>query len=99
MIPETVALSRRAQAQFDIIVDYVSSRNSVAGERLTERLASGFQQLADFPLSGARGKIRGTRRLIVAPYALTYRVHGNDVVIIDIRHCRQRETPLPDDLP
>jgi plasmid stabilization system protein ParE len=99
VIPESVILSRRSQLQFDLIVDYVSARNPDAGERLIERFASGFQQLANFPLSGARGRTPGTRRLIVAPCVVTYRERGDDVVIIDIRDSRQREAPILDDLP
>jgi hypothetical protein len=33
--------------------------------------------------------VPGTRRLIVAPYVLTYREAGADIEVIDFRHGRQ----------
>jgi toxin ParE1/3/4 len=93
-----VILSPRAQRWIDAQLDYLEEHSLDAARRLLERLNGAMRQLADFPHSGSRGKTPGTRRLIVAPYVLTYRNVSNDLVeIIDIRHVRQRETPLPDE--
>jgi plasmid stabilization system protein ParE len=53
--------------------------------------------LGDFPQTGRRGQTPGTRRLVVAPYILTYRELGGDVVLVDIRHSRQAERPIPEE--
>jgi hypothetical protein len=41
--------------------------------------------------------VPGTRRLIVAPYVLTYREAGDDIDIIDFRDGRQRAFGEPDE--
>jgi len=75
----------------------VAERNPAAARRLRERIAAAQQQLADFPQSAPRAASPGTRRLVVAPYVLTYRERGTVVEIIDVRHSRQAERPIPDD--
>ena len=91
-----VRVTRRAGLQFALITDYLNARNPAAARRFEERFTAAARQLSDFPLSGARGRT-GTRRLSVRPYVLTYRVTAAGVEILDVRHGRQREMPLPED--
>jgi plasmid stabilization system protein ParE len=96
-MPRPVSVSPRARLQQRLAVEYLLSRHRRAAERLAERFAKAYRQLADFPLSGARGSRPGLRRPVVAPYVITYRDGPTGVEILDIRHGRQRETPLPGD--
>jgi plasmid stabilization system protein ParE len=93
-MPHRVVFVRRARRQLNAQLAYLADRNPAAAQRLLERIQSARRQLADFPGSGAPATLPGLRRLVVAPYVLTYRVRGSNVEIIDIRHSRQREAPI-----
>ena len=96
-MPHRLVFVRRARRQLDAQIAYVAERNPAAAQRLRERIAAAQQQLADFPQSAPRADSSGTRRLVVAPYILTYRERGTVVEIIDVRHSRRAERPIPDD--
>jgi plasmid stabilization system protein ParE len=96
-MPHRVVFVRRARRQLDAQIAYVAERNPAAAQRLRERVAAAQQQLADFPQSAPRADSPGARRLVVTPYVLTYRQRGTVVEIIDVRHSRQAERPIPDD--
>jgi plasmid stabilization system protein ParE len=76
----------------------LNRRNPPAARNLAQRFDRVYRQLADFPLSGAPGPTPGTRRLVVLPYLLTYRDTATGIEILDVRHGRRRETPLPEDI-
>ncbi len=93
-----VVFSLRAKAWFDAELIYLGERSAAAARRMVERIATARRPLADFPQRGARGVVPGTRRLVVAPCVLTYREATSDlVVILAIRHGRQREMLPPSD--
>src|SRR5262249_3123895 len=98
---QRVFASSRARLQIAAIVDYLNEHRPSAGRRLLARLSTAYQQLANFPLSGPRGPVPGTRRLVVTPYILTYRITPAGIEILDIRHGRQRTPlgPASDDAP
>ncbi|MBA4331623.1 MULTISPECIES: type II toxin-antitoxin system RelE/ParE family toxin [Brevundimonas] len=68
---------------------YISHFNPLASQRIASRLKAAGDSLADFPERGA--PIGGGRRQLthVPPYLLRYRVVGDMVVILDIRHSAQ----------
>jgi plasmid stabilization system protein ParE len=88
-MPRRVVFAPRALRQFNAQLAYLADRSPAAGHRLISRIGAARRQLADFPRSAPRAAAPGTRRLIVAPYVLTYREHGSIIEIIDFRHGRQ----------
>src|SRR5437773_4310958 len=92
-----VVFVRRARRQLDAQIAYLAERNPAAAQRLRERIAAAQRQLADFPQSAPRATSAGMRRLVVAPYVLTYRERGAVVEILDVRHSRQAERPILDE--
>ena len=86
------AYSRRAAAEVEEITASVAELSPSAAERFSQALARAEQQLADFPNSGAPGRLPGTRRLVVANYILSYRRRGEDVEIFSVRNARRRDT-------
>jgi plasmid stabilization system protein ParE len=52
--------------------------------------------LSEHPKIGRVAAPSGARRLVITPYVVIYRKEGEEVEIIDIRHSRQRERPIPD---
>ncbi len=94
LMPRRVILSPRAQAW--LVESRLPRRKQgpTATRRLLQRIDDAHRHLIEHPLSGRAGPVADTRRLVVAPYVLTYRERNGDIEIIDIRHGRQRETPL-----
>ena len=85
-----VIFSQRAESWIEGELLYLREHSPAAARHLIQRLAAARQTLADFPQSGPRSPVPGTRRLIMLPYVLTYQDAAPDrVIIIDIRHGRQ----------
>lgn len=75
-----------AVSNLDSIAAYVHDFNPLAAQRLALRLRSAADSLAEHPDRG-RPIGRGLRELvIVPPYLIRYRVKGDGVEIISIRH-------------
>ena len=80
-------------AKLDEIANVIALDNPTAAERIVTRLLAAGESLAQFPHRG-RPASGGVRELaIVPPYLIRYRVVGDTVVVVSIRHGRQR--PLP----
>lgn len=82
-----------ALEQLSAIVTYIRLFDRVAADRIGSRLLACGNSLSTFPLRG-RPAAGGTREMVtVRPYVLRYRVVGEQVVILSIRHAAQ----LPQD--
>jgi len=85
-----VVYSRRAAAEAEEITASLAEHSHAAADRFSRALERAEQQL-QFPNSGAPGPLRGTRRLIVGNYVISYRRRGSDVEIFAVRHARRRD--------
>ena len=74
----------------DEIVTYIARDNPVAAESIGARLIALGESLADFPGRGRPAGGRTREMTGVWPYLLRYRVIGDDVVIVSVRHGRRR---------
>jgi plasmid stabilization system protein ParE len=82
-----------AVAHLEAIVEYVEAFNPAAARRLGERLIAVADSLAEFSERG-RDAGNGRREMTtVWPYILRYRVEGDRVVILRIRHGARDEEP------
>jgi addiction module RelE/StbE family toxin len=80
-----------AVGNLEAIAAYVSSFNPAAAGRLAERLIALADSLAHYSERG-RDVGNGRREMtVVWPYILRYRVDGDRVVILRIRHGSQDE--------
>jgi addiction module RelE/StbE family toxin len=86
-----VVYSRRAAAEAEEITASLAEHSHAAADRFSRALERAEQQLSQFPNSGAPGPLRGTRRLIVGNYVISYRRRGSDVEIFAVRHARRRD--------
>ena len=86
-----VVWSDRALTDFEAIIAYIVRQSRpLAAQRLGQRLLAAGDSLAGSPERGRPIK-RGRRELtIVAPYLLRYRIEGERVVILEIRHGARR---------
>lgn len=68
---------------------YIAQANVAAADRIAQRLEAAGNGLIDFPDRG-RPAERGMREIAtVPPYILRYRVVGDKVYIVRIKHGRQ----------
>ena len=85
----SVILSRRADAEIDRIGEYVRRQGSPrAAEGLVRRILDACASLEDFPERTRAAEVYGRklRMLMVDPYNIFYRVRGNAVTIVSVRH-------------
>ncbi len=87
---------RSAERNLEEQIEYLAERNPNAAEALVDRITSAAARLADHPRSGRRGRVAGTRELVVpgTPYILVYRIEANEVRIHRALHGSQRWPPL-----
>jgi toxin ParE1/3/4 len=73
--------------------DYIFEFNPPAAAKMAEALFKAGDSLANFPHRGRQ--LRGTalRELVtVSPYIIRYRIAGQDVTILRVRHTARRPT-------
>ena len=60
------------------------------------RILGAVETLTQFPFRGRAGRLPDSRELVVArtPYVVVYRVDGDEVVILRVRHGAQRWPPV-----
>ncbi|HEX8256585.1 MAG TPA: type II toxin-antitoxin system RelE/ParE family toxin [Allosphingosinicella sp.] len=81
----------QAVGHLEAIVTYISAVNPAAAERLAQRLIAVADSLVEFPDRG-RDAGQGRREMTtVWPYILRYRVEGETVLILRIRHGAREE--------
>lgn len=75
-----------AVANLETIAAYIEAFNPAAARRLAARLVEAAESLAKFPERGrsAGGELREWP--LVYPYIIRYRVAGDTVLILRIRH-------------
>ncbi len=73
------------------IFDFTGIRGAAAAIALDARITERAAQLTGHPRLGRRGRVRGTRELVVdAQYLLVYEVHRDAIVILRLLHARQQ---------
>jgi plasmid stabilization system protein ParE len=73
--------------------DYIYDFNPPAAARMADALVKAGDSLVNFPHRGR--PVRGTTMpelVTVSPYIIRYRITGNDVVILRVRHSARRPT-------
>jgi toxin ParE1/3/4 len=80
--------SPRAATDLDNLVAFIAGDKPDAAARVADRIYSLVGSLASTPLMGRVGILPETRELIIAPwpYIAIYKVVGDNVRIIRIRH-------------
>lgn len=83
---------KKALQNLDSEFEYIAQEGPEAAERVCYQIEQPVVQLEQFPESGRRGRVRGTRKLIVngTPYILPYKVRNNEVVILRVFHSSRK---------
>ena len=84
----TVRYSRRALAQLDDILAYLSAQNPQAASDLAARIDALLALLEQYPAIGRRTDARDVRvvRASPFPFLIFYREEGEFITVLRIRH-------------
>ena len=69
---------------------YIAEDSLAAAAETVERILSGIDALARHPELGRRGRVPGTRELIISPYVVAYRILGDAVELVAIIHSARK---------
>ena len=71
---------------------YIAERNPAAAQAVIARIESALKALATHPEIGRRGRVQGTRELVVpdTPFIIAYLVSKNSVEILAVIHGARR---------
>jgi plasmid stabilization system protein ParE len=86
-----VVWTRTALRDVQRVYDYIYDFNPQAAQRMAEALILAGDGLANFPHRGR--PVRGTKRrelVAVSPCVIRYRVAGEDLAILRVRHSARR---------
>lgn len=74
---------------------YIAERNPWAAIAMGDAIEAAVARLAHYPQSAPRGRVLGTRELVVTgtPYVVVYRIESSAVVILRLLHGAQRWPP------
>lgn len=77
--------------------DYIAARNPASAHSVIARIESALEALKSHPLIGRRGRVEGTRELVVptTPFVVAYRIAKGRIEILGIIHGARR---WPEDL-
>jgi plasmid stabilization system protein ParE len=84
--------SRRAQSELEAISAYLYLRSPSAANAVVQAIEGRIAKLSDSPWIGPATDESDTHELIVVgyPYKIYYRIEGDEVWIIHIRHISRR---------
>jgi toxin ParE1/3/4 len=87
-----VEWSPRAVLELEAARTYIAQFSPLAAQRIAVRLKRAGESLAEFPERGRA--TTGARRELatVPPYIITYRVRGDVVTILQVRHASRRRS-------
>lgn len=78
----------RALAELDEVLTYIAERSPQGARSVQRRIKTMVDLLAEHPYSGQMTSERELRRVVVVPYPylVFYKIAGDEVVIVGIRH-------------
>jgi len=79
-----------ALADLESLHEFVSEDKPSAAADVVKRILSGIEALSRHPEMGRKGRVAGTRELIVSPYVVAYRAKEGTVELAGIIHSARR---------
>ena len=70
--------------------EYVAEDGLPAAAATVERILSGIEALSRHPDMGRKGRVPGTRELVITPYIVAYRTKGTVLEVVAIIHSARR---------
>ena len=69
---------------------YIAEDNAGAAAVTVETVVAGIEALARHPEMGRKGRIAGTRELVITPYVIAYRARKTAIDILAVIHGARR---------
>lgn len=87
--------TRRATAQLRKILGDLTSQSPQGATSVSARMSDVLDLIVQFPQVGRPTARRGIRRITIVPYPynVDYRLDGQEVVILGVRHASRRPIP------
>jgi toxin ParE1/3/4 len=85
-----VRWTRTALRDLESTHAYIAADNPSAAEAFIDRLLSGIDALSQHTDMGRKGRVPGTRELIINPFIVAYRSRRTDVEVLAILHAARR---------
>ena len=81
-----------ALQDLDNAYEFIVQRNSNAASEIIKRIQGGLDQLQQYPNIGRKGRIKGTRELVIpgTPFLLSYRVKETHIEILALLHRKRK---------
>jgi toxin ParE1/3/4 len=79
-----------ALRDLDSLHEYVAEDSLPAAATTVERIVSGIDALWRHPEMGRKGRVAGTRELIITPYVVAYQIKHGALEIVAIVHAARR---------
>lgn len=80
--------TKHAVQNLDHIEKYIAKDNPLAAVDTVFKILNTVEILADHPYAGKRGRVKGTRELIISnsPFIVPYRIHRHQIDILRVFH-------------
>ena len=79
-----------ASRQFQDALTYIAAQRPAAAESLADEIAEKLELVMQFPNLGRKGRVEGSRELVVHPnFLVIYTVHAKSIDVIRFLHARQ----------
>ena len=86
----TIVWTEEAAALLGLIREYIEQFDPVASRLVADRIIESTKRLEDYPESGRPADHPFRELVTVRPYILKYRIDGDTVFIVSVRHAAQR---------
>ena len=84
--------SRYAERDADAIEEHIAQDRPATAVEVRDQIELQIRRLKDFPEMGRKGRVRGTRELVIAglPWIVVYRVTGDTIEVARVLHGAQQ---------
>jgi toxin ParE1/3/4 len=90
-----VRWTRTALADLAAIGQYIELDNPISARSVVSRIELAGNRLAEFPERGRRGRVEGTRELVIhnLPFIIVYRLTPDSIDLLTVLHGAQQYPP------
>jgi toxin ParE1/3/4 len=86
----TIRWTPNALRDVDSLHSYIAADHPNAAVDVVSKIAEGITDLTRHPANGRKGRVAGTRELIVHPYVVAYRIDRQSIHVVAIIHGARR---------
>jgi toxin ParE1/3/4 len=69
---------------------YLAEDNEDAAAAMVDKIIAGVEALQRYPQMGRKGRVAGTRELVIYPFVVAYKVKSSAIEVIAVIHGARR---------